>query len=383
MKKLFYTFQKKIVILIFLGLLSCSSENSFEQNEAQLIDMSQIDKNQRIDLNKFVKDVRFLTLETDKYFFAEITKLIIKNDRIYLLDGFRGKIILIFNLEGKFMLAITMQGDGPGEYRSPSDLWVNSDGSIEVLDEELRKIITYSDKGNFIKEIKLPFPSEKFVKTDENYLFFTNNISFSFNEDSNETALVALTNHSLNQITSMVPADLQRADFYYITKQNFTEINKEWYFVQPFSSKLINLSGGDDFIFDFGKENFPNDFFATTKKDPMGIMTDLYNLGRVWDFGLTYELDNYIYFKYQINLTIFMGFMNKENQVITLAKRDNWIINSNCIVSRFDPITSYDNQLVFHLLPNQIKMLKDLNCFDHDQIKDIDENNVLMLWNIK
>ncbi|MFT7270258.1 MAG: hypothetical protein ACI905_002486 [Roseivirga sp.] len=81
---------------------------------------------------------------------------------------------------------------------------------------------------------------------------------------------------------------------------------------------------------------------------------------------------------------MYVVFEDREKKAVNVAPRDHWDINMGCLVSRFDPLTSINNQLVFHLLPSQIKMVKKINCFSDEQLKDIDgDNNVLMFWDIK
>ncbi|KYG76961.1 6-bladed beta-propeller [Roseivirga echinicomitans] len=376
---------KSVGLSILLGtsllIFSCSKKEEASIN-VNTIEIGQIDKKATESIEKFISGAKYKILKTGDKFFAEITKLIIQNDRIYLLDGDRGQIILIYDLDGNLLNFISKTGSGPGEYRQPTDLWINLDGTIELLDEAQRKIITYSKNGDFINEMKLPFAAEKFIKTNSKYFFYTNNIAFSFKEDSNETGLVISTNLNLTNPEVIVPADMLRADFYYVTTQNFTQVNNSWYFFDAFSNRLINLSEGEDIILDFGELNFPTDFFTKEKKRGIDVMNDLYNLGKVWDIGAIYDTESYLYFKFQINLTVYMAFYDKEKGTTNVIPRDNWNVNMDCFVSRFDPLTAINNQLVFHLLPSQIKMLKELNCFPADKLKDIDENNVLMFWDI-
>ena len=291
---------------------------------------------------------------------------------------------MVFDFEGNLLTSFSHQGEGPREFNVPTDMWINDNGHIELLDESLRKVITYDETGEFIKEKHLSFIAEKFIKTEKNYFFYTNNIAFAFDEDNNKTGLLISTDHNLNNPTVIVPADLDRKDFYYVNTQNFASLNNQWFFFQPFSNELKNLSNGNNIKLEFGDLNFPKDFFANNpKKKGMDLLTDLYNLGKAWDNGAFYDLEDYIYFKFQINLTVYMTFYNKNDHQVITAKQKNWSVNRNCMISRFDPIASTRNQLVFHLLPNEIKMLSELNCFSPDQLKNIDENNVLMLWTVK
>lgn len=335
-----------------------------------------------VNFEDYVSNTEFILLKSGDYYFSEITKLLFKNNKIYLLDGQRGHKLMIFDQFGNLLHAIKGKGNGPGEYEAASDMWVNKDGTIEVLDEYQRKVILYNQEGAFMSEKRLPFAAEKFIKTDSHYIFYTNNIAFAFNADNNETGLVMQTDHDFKEAVSILPADLNRADFYYITTQNFTQLNNEWFFFQPFTHELMNMENGSDFTLDFGVLKFPKSHFKNSKEKGVDMMNKLYNLGKAWDNGCFYDLGQYIYFKFQVNLNIYMAFYNKASKQIKVANRNNWLVNTNCFVSRYDPIAKVGNKLVFHLLPNEIKMMKDLNCFDKDLLVHIDENNVLMLWTI-
>lgn len=375
--------KKLIVFCSFVLLVSCQGREKLESASTQtLIDVSVLDKSFSTSINDFVTQTQLIVLKTEDKFFAEVTKLVIKNDKIYLLDGARGVILLVFDLQGNLLTSLAKQGEGPGEFKAASDLHVNEDGTMEVLDEALRKIITYNQDGSLKGEQRIPFAAEKFIKTKEHYFFYTNNIAFAFHEDSNETALVLRTSHELQDPKSIIPADMDRGDFYYITTQNFARLNGDWHFFQPFTNHLTNLNGGNDILIDFGENNFPADFFKNNRKKGVDLMNDLYNLGKSWDNGAFYDLGDYLYFKFQINLTVYMAFHKKSSRKTTVAQRDNWLINEHCMVSRFDPLAAIDNKLVFHLSPNNIKLMKDLSCFTVDS-DHVDDNNVLMFWSIK
>lgn len=103
----------------------------------------------------FFSKPKLIFLETiPESFIAEISKIYIRDNYLYILDKKTQKVF-IFNDQGKFIRLIKNRGNGPGEYIQIIDIAIDSKGRLVLYADLPGKIIFFSDKGDFLYEKKL------------------------------------------------------------------------------------------------------------------------------------------------------------------------------------------------------------------------------------
>jgi len=88
-----------------------------------------------------------------------IDKLIVENDKIFILDKEITKSVFCFSSAGKFLFKINSIGEGEGKFSKPFDLNLLNE-SLHVLDILQRKIIVFDLEGNFKYEKPVPFEDQ-------------------------------------------------------------------------------------------------------------------------------------------------------------------------------------------------------------------------------
>ncbi len=84
-----------------------------------------------------------IALETnDSSLIHTIDKILFLKDTLYVFDAI-GKKILLFRDDGSFLYTIQQLGQGPGEYLYPTDIDIDDNGNIYVLDWATQRIIKY------------------------------------------------------------------------------------------------------------------------------------------------------------------------------------------------------------------------------------------------
>lgn len=143
-----------IILLIMLVLYSCSRENKANHDDLEIYPLRE--KNSEIKLNQLFSGFDFIALETtDKAFIGNISKLIVIDDNIFILDNSHAKKIFIFNTNGKFIRTVGKLGKGPGEYTNIEDFTIDKGtGNIVVLAYPSMALI-YNTEGDFINQKKL------------------------------------------------------------------------------------------------------------------------------------------------------------------------------------------------------------------------------------
>ncbi|MFC1514007.1 6-bladed beta-propeller [candidate division KSB1 bacterium] len=92
----------------------------------------------------------------DKHFQFHQINWLARDDsgNFFIIESLNNRV-LQFSPDWKFIRQIGRSGEGPGEYKLPSDITVDADGNIYVLVGESLKINKYTNKGKFIDQIKL------------------------------------------------------------------------------------------------------------------------------------------------------------------------------------------------------------------------------------
>lgn len=142
------------------------------------IDVRDDDLGKTIPLSEFISEFKYVPLKTtNKGLIGFIDKLIVKNNRIYILDQLQAKSIFTFDWNGNLLNVINKKGKGPGEYTSLKDFSVMDDGSVLAYDSGGRKLIKYNNEGNFVSEKKITFNFTYFSSNIDGGLIFSTNYS--------------------------------------------------------------------------------------------------------------------------------------------------------------------------------------------------------------
>lgn len=123
-------------------------------------------------LEDVIDSIYVVPLETtEESFLAVISKVKIYNDIIYVLDG-KSNVIKSFAKDGSFIGQIGKVGQGPGEYNSPMDFFVDDRG-IVVFDNAQCKLLIYDKNLRYVEDKRLPFLCQQVERlSGGDYLFY-------------------------------------------------------------------------------------------------------------------------------------------------------------------------------------------------------------------
>jgi sugar lactone lactonase YvrE len=88
----------------------------------------------------------------DKTFFKPTDIAFARNGDFYVSDGYGNSRVVKFSKEGKYLMAWGKRGNGPGEFRLPHSIAVDSKGLVYVSDRENNRIQIFDANGKFLKE---------------------------------------------------------------------------------------------------------------------------------------------------------------------------------------------------------------------------------------
>lgn len=173
---------KRIVLSIYVCLLlSCGSNRAPQETEAIVNDTTVFHTAAQGYIADLVRTVEYVPLElSDESIYAEITKMIIKDDRIFICDKHNAKIV-VFDIQGNFLYAINRRGHGPQEYVEMVNFTVG-DNKVYTLDNVLGKVNIYkADNGEFVEKKELPIVAWDIAfLTDGQFLLATSPVGGHF-----------------------------------------------------------------------------------------------------------------------------------------------------------------------------------------------------------
>ena len=147
-----FRFGLYVVLVSFFS--SCLSNNS-DSNIIRTINVEDCQVNEFtwqscLDQNSHIIGLQ----DSSKTFsFAEISKLVYRNDKIYILD-WRTRRIISFDAEGNPLTVLNRRGRSDTEYLQISDFDIDDNGGYWILDGQKDAVIHYLDNGKFCAQHK-------------------------------------------------------------------------------------------------------------------------------------------------------------------------------------------------------------------------------------
>lgn len=141
-------------LLSVLLLGSCKNHSPVNAVRSILVNTNKIDTTSFFLDDKLNKHIVLET--TPESTIGTIDKLIVRENKIYILDKEITKSLFVFSIEGKFLYKISSAGRGPGEYMFPDDFSIdNSKNEVLIWDISQKKINFYN-KNQFVREKTIP-----------------------------------------------------------------------------------------------------------------------------------------------------------------------------------------------------------------------------------
>jgi hypothetical protein len=124
---------------------------------------------------------KLLTLD----FIKTITKLIRRDNRVYILD-WKMSVVSVFDDRQKLLMTIGRPGQGPGEFEQPRDMDIAPDGALYVLSAMTRRIEVFNPDGKYRDRISISAPKEIFYSNPDMFRLLPNHeilVSYTLSPD--------------------------------------------------------------------------------------------------------------------------------------------------------------------------------------------------------
>ena len=163
---------KQLITIIIFSLLFCACGTSPQNNSMALVlsdteiikinpgspHLIRADMAKTIDTKKLldmIQSIDYIKLDSSEPM-GPINKMVVTNDKIFIMDSFAAQQIFVFDKTGKLLYRIKNKGRGPKEYISIWDMQVDTiRNEILVNDALARSYLYYStDDGTFLRREK-------------------------------------------------------------------------------------------------------------------------------------------------------------------------------------------------------------------------------------
>lgn len=298
---------KHVSLLFFLCCcLSCTHEEANRKTKVLKLNPDEIED---VNLSDFVSNAEFLKLETNKLF-GSIEKLVVTENRIYILDAYNSLALYVYNRKGEFLFEIANYGRGPGEFMGPYDFAVDGN-EIVIYDARSLKLSFYDIKdGSFIEDKLLDTHFRRFSRIGNYFLFYMDN-RVNKNVDYN----MVIKDRDLKNVSEGIPIIEKMRGVYFLMPLNFSKHNDSVFFTAHSDYNIYRFDSSEAMFYpyleiDFGKRSAPDEFYKKhrTSADRQE------SLGDAAHFVSNYfETDRFSFFLYWVNNTTYYYLASKVN----------------------------------------------------------------------
>ncbi len=243
--------------VVLLSFLSSCSRNNGVSNVIKTINVEdcQVDEftwQSCLDNNSHIISLQ----DSSKTFsFAEISKLVYRNDKIYILD-WRTRRILSFDAEGSPLMVLNKRGRSDAEYLQISDFDIDGNGDYWILDGQKDAVIHYSDNGKFCARHKSGGDQFSFIAYNGEKLL----LGISQWDKSDNKFAMADTNLTVISKCGTMPKHYD-SNFSF-PSCGFSSINETVQYNNPIDDNVSIIKGNEylgECYFDFGSKRVPDE----------------------------------------------------------------------------------------------------------------------------
>jgi hypothetical protein len=363
-----------IVFINLMFLLSCGSNKSNILSNVNVVELD--NKSRRdIQLSDYIDTMQIIKLETSENVLlgSLIRNIQIFDNKLYILD-FTASSLFVFNDTGKFVNKIYSVGQGPGEYLTLFDCYVDSSGIYLLgLGGTGSIILHYDSDCNHIRTLSLgQCFATSFTSDGEYFWLYTEP---GYNEYNNSQIL--LTNSSGTIINRFFK-------HYEKTKENwsgsntFLKYRNEIYFSSRYGNTVYRWNKTlewEEFVtISAGNKTFKgniNDLETLYDPEFRYVIREYYFILNDWFIFNFNEAD--------IHLFCFHNIKTKENTTGKIK------LDLTPEFSRFHPTFQCDNCLIDIIMAGEV-IHEYPELFDYDiSLKNLDEedNPVLIIYKFK
>lgn len=263
---------RSYIILVTAILVGCSNKAP----NVDTIDLSQPIKT--ISMADYIKPIAFIELEeTDSCLLHDIVKVQQTANAIYIMDGGADKLYK-FNSNGRFISAISNQGQGPNEYANLEDFAVSNDGDSIYICSAPSEIKLFDSDGHYHSGyvVDTDVPLTELNVSDSGFVMAADNVIESVNR-------FYCLDKEFNVVDSSCPRNTLLAA---TLCRQIRSGHSSGYFLDWVNNTFYSYDSSAHAISPFIKIYLPNDIATSRIKDFMNFMERQQEVGFVINWSI-------------------------------------------------------------------------------------------------
>ena len=243
-----------IVSFIVAVLCNCNDEKGQVDDNAFIVEMN-FDEKMSIHEVDLIDSLDIVRLD-NHVMIGEVNKIIDYNNRLYVLDAFITKSVMVYDRTGNFVKQIADFGQGPAEYLQLTDIFIDAENDVLGLVSRLdKKLMKYSLHDlNLISVEKMPKSFFYLTKAQNYYVGYMNNYI--------ETSPFNLwtVSESLEIGTHFFKIASSWSSKSFSSMYPFSVYEDKLYYIQPYDFNVYCVGENERRIpykFDMGKNTWP------------------------------------------------------------------------------------------------------------------------------
>jgi hypothetical protein len=315
-----------LVITLVVGILSCQTKkNNPTDSNAEIINLKSTNQKSPIKLSRLIRHEKYIPLETNENcMIGFIKKIDVYKNRIFILDPYFAKKMLVFDTKGKFLDNIGTKGNGPGEYGDIFDFVIQND-KVYILDDRT-SVLEYQTDGTYLKTYQLPLWTDKFLKINNKKWGLITNSDKSDKSASN----FHITDNDFTNKKGFIKSKYD--DFPVLPFQQTCSLNDTNFFFLPFDHRIYEVT--DQGIKIKYSVQFPDDCILNDSKRADYIKLPLKD--RVQKILNTTVFISGIIFTDPLKI---ISFSQKRQKLLCFIQRNN----QNVIIPQKELVNDVDN----------------------------------------
>jgi hypothetical protein len=352
--------QTVIPVFILVVLLSCTcGEHERQDNPNELYVAEKLvfdaDRQTMLESPDSIKIKEVIKLGIDPELpLGRIDKIMIANDRIFVLDRTFSKFLFVYDREGNLLYRIGNKGNGPGEYiNAPKDFHADEAlKEITVYNSEARILNTYDWNGVLI--------NSRLLKKTWPYTFTKSDSTFYF----------AYKTADADSYLFRIEDEKEKACFKYkrlkdkrdvVSEECFFNTSRYIYFVEDFNNDIVVLKDKKVekiLSVDFGKNSIPKNFLTGHKGD--AFIKEALTNGKATNISRIVETEGLFTFQY--------AYKKMRFQIVFNKKSGNYLngISLNNGYFPSEVLAGYNNYLVSALSAEYLEIILPVKNEDPD-----------------
>lgn len=297
--------KKNLFIFVLMPLILYCSKSHVESEKLIQILVSTEQISDKIKYSDLLEDVKCIKLETkdSANVLIEVDKVVIDDDKIFILDKFRFQGVMVFDTSGRFLFSKKVAGGAEGEFTHLSGMSVDTTKN-ELIIYSTPKLLYYTYDGKFLRQKRLEFSANDFETNGNIYTFIGQEFGLIITDTSGKVISKKFEASKIHPLKFLQPFQVSKRGIFYRHSLNDTIYS-------------VTQSGLNKFAFiDFQDKKLNSSEIENMIKNKIRQIPQN-KMGHIKYF---FDTENIIYFAFEYNQMLYVAFYDKRTKTTKIIR---------------------------------------------------------------